>query len=144
MPERLAPIDPAAARRWKPFVRGPREQWLACEGAWPARLAAALHYAWPFARGQWRMGRILEALRCPALRAAPFRSSCGVRVVVDVASEDFRHLSGRLAPEPLEVAVMARLVKPGDVFVDVGAHDGLYILHVLGRLGEAGLYCAFE
>ncbi|HEX3098368.1 MAG TPA: FkbM family methyltransferase [Usitatibacter sp.] len=144
MAGRLAPIDPAAARRWKPFVRGPREQWLSCEGALPARLASALHYAWPFARGQWRMGQLLGKLGWPALRAVPFRSGCGVRLVVDIASEDFRHLSGRLAPEPLEVAVMARLVKPGDVFIDVGAHDGLYILHVLGRLGEAGLYFAFE
>src|SRR5205823_2019873 len=36
------------------------------------------------------------------------------------------------------------LVQPGDTFVDVGAHWGLYVLHVLGRIGETGAYYAIE
>jgi FkbM family methyltransferase len=141
---RPAPVDPAAARRWKPLRRGPREQWLRCEGGLCARIAAALHFAWPFARGQWRYTRLLRALPGHAFEHVPFRSACGVAVKLDLRSEDFLHLSGRLATEPLEVAVMSRLVRDGDLFVDAGAHRGLYVLHVLGRLGPEGRYHAFE
>jgi FkbM family methyltransferase len=49
-----------------------------------------------------------------------------------------------VSSEPLELAVTIRLVRPGDVFVDVGAHLGLYVLHVLGRIGPSGKYFALE
>src|SRR5689334_12183837 len=127
----LPPIDPAVACRWRPYLRGPREQWLSCEGAFPARIVARAHFAWPFARGHWRMSRILGAVPVRALRAVPFRSSCGIAVTLDMASDAFLYLSGRLPPEPLEVAVASRLVREGDVFLDVGAHRGLYALHIL-------------
>ncbi len=63
---------------------------------------------------------------------------------LDIASDQFLFLSGRLSPEPLELAIISRIVKTGDTFIDVGAHWGLYILHVLGRLGEEGNYFAVE
>ena len=140
----LAPIDPAAAQRWRPYVRGPREQWLSCEGGLAARVVACVHFAWPFARGHWRMSRILRGFPGSALRAVPFRSSCGIPIRLDITGDAFLYLSGRLPPEPLEVAVASRLGREGDVFLDVGAHRGLYALHVLGRLGERGRYLAFE
>lgn len=124
--------------------RGARGQWLRCEGALPARIAAWMHFSWPYARGQWRFTQILRATRLKSLRAVPFRSACGVRVVIDIPSNDFLYLSGRLPSEPLEIELMQKLVRPGDVFVDAGAHRGLYILHVLGRLGTDGVYLALE
>jgi FkbM family methyltransferase len=63
---------------------------------------------------------------------------------LDIASSQFLHLSGRLPAEPLEMAIMSRLVRPGDVFVDVGAHWGMFVPHILGRLGPAGRYVAIE
>jgi FkbM family methyltransferase len=67
-----------------------------------------------------------------------------VLVSLDMPSEKFLFLSGRLSPEPLELAFASRIVRSGDTFVDVGAHWGLYILHVLGRLGDTGRYIAIE
>jgi FkbM family methyltransferase len=124
--------------------RDGRGQWLRCEGALPARVAAWMHYAWPYARGQWRFTEILRRTRLKSLSAVPFRSECGVRVVLDIPSNEFLYLSGRLPSEPLEIALMQKMVRPGDVFVDVGAHRGLYILHILGRLGPDGIYLALE
>ncbi|MDQ3025084.1 MAG: FkbM family methyltransferase [Pseudomonadota bacterium] len=63
---------------------------------------------------------------------------------LDIPSLQFLHLSGRLPAEPLEMAVMSRLVRPGDVFVDVGAHWGMYVPHIFGRLGPTGRYMAIE
>ena len=125
-------------------ARGARGQWLRCEGALPARIAAWMHYSWPYARGQWRFTQILRRARIRSLTGVPFRSECGVRVVLDIPSNEFLYLSGRLPSEPLEVELMQALVRPGDVFVDAGAHRGLYILHILGRLGPDGLYFALE
>jgi FkbM family methyltransferase len=141
----LKKFDVADARRWKPFVSGPQEQWLKCEGSLVARIVSALHFSWPSDRGQWRMNHMLR--RNPlknALRQVPFRSTCGVRILLDIPTDRFLYLSGRLSSEPLELAVTIRLVRPGDVFVDVGAHLGLYVLHVLGRIGPSGKYFALE
>lgn len=140
------PLHPSEARTWKAFSSGPKEQWLRCEGHWAARLISGLHYAWPWDRGHWRFTRLLG--RWPYLHRVfakvPFRSSCGVAIRLDIPTDQFLFLSGRLSPEPLELAVISRIVRAGDTFVDVGAHWGLYILHVLGRLGEQGNYFAIE
>jgi len=143
---RLAAIDRAIARRWKPFDRGDRDQWLVCEGSAFARFVACMHYRWPWTRGQWRLlstlGRIPVARR--QLSAVAFRSRRGVPLRLDMTSDHFLHISGRLSPEPFEIAVMARVVREGDLFVDVGAHWGLYVPHVLPSLGPSGNYLAIE
>ena len=74
----------------------------------------------------------------------PFRSLAGVDLTLDLTDLSFLYLAGRLPTEPLEVAIASRLVRVGDVFVDVGAHEGLYIAHVLGRLVPGGTMYAFE
>jgi FkbM family methyltransferase len=91
------------------------------------------------------MARVFEScLPASAAKNVLFESRCGVKVWLDIGSRQFLFLSGRLPPEPLEVAVASRIIRQGDVFVDVGAHWGLYMLHVLGRLGPGGLYVAME
>lgn len=82
--------------------------------------------------------------RLPFVRDIPFRSDAGVVVHLDMGEYQFFHLSGRLPTEPLELALITRMVRQADVFVDVGAHLGLYVLHVLGRLGTTGRYHALE
>jgi len=142
----LAKLDVESAQRCIPFKRGPRAQWLRCEGPAVARFVSWLHFHWPSARGQWRLMRTLAANESihRRLRDVPFRSESGVRVRLDIASDAFLFLSGRLAPEPVEVELASRLVQPGDLFIDVGAHCGLYLLHVWSRLGPGGLYYALE
>lgn len=111
-----------------------------------ARAVSCLHFNWPTDRGHWRLVQLLS--KSPwlerHLRNVPFRSSCGVPIDLDIASDRFLFLSGRLAPEPLEIALASRMVREGDLFVDIGAHWGLYILHMLGRLGRDGAYYAIE
>ena len=123
---------------------GQREQWLRCEGSFGAKIACWMHFAWPFARGQWRYTDLLRRTGWKWLRGVPFRSSCGVRVVLDIPSNDFLYLSGHFPAELAEIAFLQRTLRPGDLFVDAGAHRGLYILHVLGRLGQTGRYVAIE
>src|SRR5688572_13442668 len=146
MSDALPKFDPAEARRWRPVARSPRELRLRCEGGFLARLATSLHLAWPFTRGHWRF--IATLARIPflerRLRGVAFRSRCGVALDLDLPTLQFLHLAGRLATEPLELAIMSRLVREGDVFVDVGAHWGLYVPHILGRLGTHGRYIALE
>lgn len=141
----VAPLDESVCARWRAYYRGPRELRLKCRGSAIARCVAAIHFGWPFARGQARFIRTLSASAwiSKRLRGIPFESSSGVTLRLDIPSPSFLHLSGRLPSEPLEVAIASRLVRPGDLFVDVGAHWGLYIAHVLGRLGD-GEYIAIE
>ena len=146
MSDALPKLNPAEARRWRPVSRSPKELWLRCEGGFLARLATGLHFDWPFTRGHWRFVSTLA--RIPflerRLRGVAFRSRCGVALTLDIPTLQFLHLAGRLATEPLELAIMSRLVREGDVFVDVGAHWGLYVPHILGRLGTHGRYVALE
>jgi FkbM family methyltransferase len=149
LPDLVASIAGESRARhlaWEPFARGPREQWLECRGSWAQKLVSWVHFHWPSARGQWRLTRALasrERLRAK-LSGVPFASRSGVEVTLDIPGDRFLFLSGRLAPEPVEVDLVTRLVGPGDVFVDVGAHWGLYLLHVLGRLRPGGTYVAAE
>ncbi|MCW5734323.1 MAG: FkbM family methyltransferase [Enhydrobacter sp.] len=46
--------------------------------------------------------------------------------------------------EPNEFALLDRVLKPGMVFVDVGANDGLYTLFAARRVGPSGKVLAFE
>lgn len=130
---------------WTPYIRGPHSQWLECRGGLLAQAASLVHFSWPFARGQWRLMKLVRSLVPPAALAdVLFMSKAGVPVYLEVGSTEFFHLSGRLSSEPLEIDVVSRMVRPGDTFVDIGAHLGLYIPHVLGRLGPTGNYIAIE
>ena len=46
--------------------------------------------------------------------------------------------------EPGEVAVLTRLLRPGDVALDVGAHVGFFTLLAAAAVGESGEVHAFE
>lgn len=46
--------------------------------------------------------------------------------------------------EPNELALLARILAPGTVFVDAGAHEGLYSLFAARRIGDSGRVLAFE
>lgn len=141
-PSVLPLLSRRAIAAWKPWYVGPPELLLRCLGPLPARLVTEAHVRWPFTRGHQRLFRTLP--KHPSLQSVPFRSSAGVDLVLDMTDPSFLYLAGRLPTEPLEVAITSRLVRPGDVFVDVGAHRGLYIAHLLGRLRPSGRMIAFE
>lgn len=142
----LRKIDPAEARRWQPFKHGPKELRLECRGNILARMVTSLHFAWPSSRGHWRFNQLLRksALLRRHLRDVPFVSKSGVPLRVSIPTDQFVFLSGILCAEPFELAITKRIVRKRDVFVDVGAHWGSYLLHILGRLGEDGIYYAIE
>jgi len=48
------------------------------------------------------------------------------------------------AYEPVTLSLVRRLLSPGAVFVDVGAHVGQYSLHALAVVGSKGRVLAFE
>lgn len=140
--DRLRPIDPAEAASWRAWVKGPHELEIRCSGGALARLATVLHQRWPFARGHARANAWLRHAG-PFCRGQ-FVTPSGVSISLDVGTDQFLHLSGRLPTEPLEVSLLSRLVREGDVVVDVGAHWGLYVAHLLGRIAPSGVYHAFE
>ncbi len=43
-----------------------------------------------------------------------------------------------------EIATVARYLEPGDVFLDVGAHVGLFAVEIARHLGDGGTVIAFE
>jgi FkbM family methyltransferase len=142
MASALPPLSRHTIAGWKPWEKGPEELLLRCQGSLAARALTELHARWPFRRGHQRLVRHLP--RVPAWQRVPFRSQSGVDLMLDMTDSSFLYLSGRLPTEPLEAAILNRLVRPGDVFVDVGAHRGLYIAHLLGRLRPSGRLIAFE
>jgi FkbM family methyltransferase len=135
-------LTPSSVKAWVPWVRGPREQFLRCVGTPLQRGLAAAHFGWPLSRGHTRFVQLLPSI--DALRHVSFESDCGVRLTLDLTDLNFLYLSGKLPSEPLEVAILRALVRPGDTVIDVGAHRGLFIAHLLGRCLPGGVMHAFE
>ena len=54
------------------------------------------------------------------------------------------YLIGGVLPEPGSLAVLEKLLAPGDVFVDIGANVGLFTLAGARRVGESGHVHAVE
>src|SRR4030042_2427827 len=57
---------------------------------------------------------------------------------------DSLRLRTRKAYEPWETSIVKRELKPGHVFVDVGAHIGYYTVLASGLVGPGGHVHAFE
>lgn len=79
------------------------------------------------------------ALRLPGLSTPP---------LVYVHDDRDRHVSATLLAqscwEPLETSVILSLLRPGDVFVDVGANIGYFTLVAAAAVGCLGRVFAFE
>lgn len=54
------------------------------------------------------------------------------------------HLLTRGTYEPFETALLARLLQPGDVFLDIGANIGYHTLHASRIVGNAGHVVSVE
>lgn len=85
-----------------------------------------------------------------ALGGGHFKRSLASRVVdydghsVRIDAQDtLRILSGRPF-DPAEMSLLANLLRPGDVAIDVGANIGIYTLAMARQVGPTGKVFAFE
>lgn len=130
----LPPIPRAQARRWVPLKFGGPDARLNYRRAGVSAAAWAGNVLPRVARGYLRRASTLGSERVFA------RTAWGVFVL---SAKDTR----LLAPcfdEPLETAILARLVSPGDTFVDVGANRGWFTHMASARVGPDGRVFAFE
>lgn len=109
-------------------------------------LAATCRKA-PFERGRWRIGslayRLIDASRSVGLQPA-VQTRHGFTMNLDLAQFVDRTIYCTGEWEPLETALIADLLKPGDVFVDVGANIGYFTLLASKAVGAGGKSIAIE
>ena len=101
----------------------------------------------PFERGRWRIGNLAYRLidggkRAEMKRAVQTRH--GFALNLDLAQFVDRTIYCTGEWEPLETALIGKLLQPGDVFVDVGANIGYFTLLASRRVGPAGRIIAVE
>jgi FkbM family methyltransferase len=68
----------------------------------------------------------------------------GPRLFVDLSDHEIGLRIIRDDYEPDAIALVKRLLRPGDVAVDVGAHVGYFTVHMATAVGEHGHVYAFE
>jgi len=68
----------------------------------------------------------------------------GLRLWVNLCDKEEGNLYYGVEFEPDEMAIVKKLLKPGDVFLDIGASIGRYTLFASGLVGDAGIVHAFE
>ena len=100
---------------------------------------AAVHL--PDVRGKGRLVGLLHR----AIGARPeFHVAHGLKMQLDLEEYLQAHLYGFGELEPLTGKLMQKLLKPGDVYVDVGAHVGFHTLLARQKIGNEGVVVAIE
>jgi FkbM family methyltransferase len=126
-----------------------------------ARSGTEVRSSWPSSGGGIRRPELLRRLRdivnrfgpvpIPVYRAAlralvPFRTELvevdGLRFHLDRG--DAMHLSTLGAHESYALRLLLEYLRPGDLFIDIGAHIGYYSLHAARTVGMTGRVIAFE
>ena len=109
-------------------------------------LAATCRKA-PFERGRWRIGslayRLIDDAGAVGVRSA-VETRHGFAMNLDLAQFVDRTIYCTGEWEPLETGLIAKILKPGDVFVDVGANIGYFTLLASRRVGPEGRVIAVE
>lgn len=107
--------------------------------AWIGRALAA---AWPF-RGKGRLVNALGGMASRFVDQTYAFPRSGARLPVDLRDRIQRYMWGGCFE--LEVLrALSRLLAPGAVFVDIGAHIGFFTILSAHLVGEAGQVHAFE
>jgi FkbM family methyltransferase len=110
--------------------------------------AARLIYRYtpPRFPGRWRIGRVLSNLvaRIELPRQVVVRSRDGFWIAVDASDFIQREIYLYREWEPHVCGVMRRLLRPDDVFVDVGANIGYLTLYAATLIGPRGRVLSFE
>lgn len=94
------------------------------------------YYRAPNHRGKWRIEAFLRRIFGLSEVVAP--SPDGVRFALQLQDMVQEHMLRTGSYEPESLALMRRLLRPGDVMVDVGAHVGEYGLHASPIVGRDG------
>ena len=115
-------------------------------GALGLALAATCRNA-PFERGRWRIGNLAYRLIDGGERAGvehAVQTRHGFAMNLDLAQFVDRTIYCTGEWEPRETALIAEILRPGDVFVDVGANIGYFTLLASSLVGPAGRVIAVE
>ena len=94
-------------------------------------------------RGRTRL-TLFMARRFQSLQCVPVRTPEGAVLFLDLRIFSSHALVDGTTWEKAEQEVMRRLVRPGDVVLDVGAHLGIHTLLLSKVVGESGRVFAFE
>lgn len=107
-------------------------------------LAASSRRA-PFERGRWRIGSLAYRLIDGGVGVqSAVQTRHGFSMNLDLAQFVDRTIYCTGEWEPLETALIAEILKPGDTFVDVGANIGYFTLLASQRIGAGGKVIAVE
>ena len=68
----------------------------------------------------------------------------GIKLILPLGNDQSRQIFIGGCTEPNEFAFLDKILKPGSVFIDAGANDGLYSLFASRRAGDTGTVWAFE
>jgi len=111
----------------------------------PRWLAAAAGIVKRLPRGRYRaMDALSRAVSVPAFAARFPRSDSSLVFECDLRNSLAREVYFTGQYEPQETALIEALVKPGQTFVDVGAHWGYFSLIASQRVGAAGRVISIE
>jgi FkbM family methyltransferase len=111
----------------------------------PRWLAAAAGIVRRLPRGRYRaMDALSRAVHVPAFSARFPRSDCELVFECDLRNSLAREVYFTGQYEPQETALIEALVRPGNTFVDVGAHWGYFSLIASQRVGGAGRVISIE
>ena len=111
----------------------------------PFWLAAAAGVVKRFPRGRYRaMDAISRAFRIPAFKARFPRGDAGLTFECDLRNSLAREVYFTGQYEPQETALIEALVKPGQTFVDIGAHWGYFTLIAAQKVSSSGRVIAIE
>jgi FkbM family methyltransferase len=119
----------------------------------PPRPTVVVRPGWRFAeeyydKREWyacRRGALWEAARRKGLVVpvmVPWLEGTDVQVTLGNDNSLCLYVCGSF--EPNEFVVLDRLLKPGMVFIDVGANDGYYTMFAARRVGSGGQVVAVE
>jgi FkbM family methyltransferase len=111
----------------------------------PRWLAAAAGIVKRLPRGRYRaMDALSRAVHVPAFAARFPRSDPGLVFECDLRNSLAREVYFTGQYEPQETALIEALVKPGQTFVDVGAHWGYFSLIASQKVGRGGRVISIE
>jgi len=99
----------------------------------------------PIERGKWRLWAMSHRrLPSTCVPEGYYKTKWGFRLLLDPAQYSNRFIYYWGLWEPDETYAVKRILKPGDIFVDVGANIGYFSLLASTVVGPGGCVHAFE
>lgn len=113
--------------------------------AWTVRLARWYFSRVPLEKGKWSAWRwFISSTAYTSFAPGVYKTAYGFPIHLDPSENIDRFIYFWGAWEPDEAWLIDRLLRPGDIFVDVGANEGFHTLVASRRVGPTGRVVAFE